>query len=392
MLTYKNSSSHLRIRQGIYHFVRRVPSDLQQYYKSDRVSLSLKTRSHNHALRTASSINQRLDDYWLGLRLKEMDVPALHLLVEDGKENEPSSPTILEAADIYLRIKRNSNPTFVRAVKRNTKYLVKALGNKPITAYSSADAASFRDKLFKKSLSIGSVKRILGSLRSIINLVMREMGIEGSNAFANVYLHHVEHEENKRLPIMDTSLFTLQDACVEKNDQLRWLVALLSDTGMRLAEAVGLHSDDIQLDTDIPYLVIQPHPWRRLKTKSSKRTVPLVGLSLWAAQQVIEHHTEFAFPKYCDGNKCNSNSASAALNKWIKTVIGREYVIHGLRHGLRDRLRGIECPSDIIDAIGGWTTEGVGQTYGKGYKLEVLFRWLERMTLEELCTPPEKSI
>ena len=123
MLTYKNSSSHLRIRQGIYHFVRRVPSDLQQYYKSDRISLSLKTRSHNHALRTASSINQRLDDYWLGLRLKEMDVPALHLLVEDGKENEHSSPTILEALDIYLRIKRNSNPTFVRAVKKNTKYL-----------------------------------------------------------------------------------------------------------------------------------------------------------------------------------------------------------------------------------------------------------------------------
>ena len=388
MLTYKNSSSHLRIRQGIYHFVRRVPTDLQQYYRSDRVSISLKTRSHNNAMRTASSINQKLDDYWLGLRLKEMDVPALHLLVEDGKENEHSSPTILEAADIYLRIKRNSNPTFVRAVKRNTKYLVKALGNKPITAYSSADAASFRDKLFKKSLSIGSVKRILGSLRSIINLVIREMGIEGSNAFANVYLHHVEHEENKRLPIMDTSLFTLQDACVEKNDQLRWLVALLSDTGMRLAEAVGLHLDDIQLDTDIPHLVIQPYPWRRLKTKSSKRTVPLVGVSLLAAQQVVKHHTEFAFPKYCDGTNTNSNSASAALNKWIKTVIGKEYVIHGLRHGLRDRLRAVECPSDIIDAIGGWTTEGVGQTYGKGYTLEILSRWLDRITPKELCTPP----
>jgi integrase len=187
---------------------------------------------------------------------------------------------------------------------------------------------------------------------------------------------------------VDTSLVTLQDACVEKDDQLRWLVALLSDTGMRLAEAVGLHLDDILLDTDIPHLVIQPHPWRRLKTKSSKRTVPLVGVSLWAAQQVVKHHTEFAFPKYCDGTNTNSNSASAALNKWIKTVIGKEYVIHGLRHGLRDRLRAVECPSDIIDAIGGWTTEGVGQTYGKGYTLEVLTRWLNRITPEELCTPP----
>ena len=111
-------------------------------------------------------------------------------------------------------------------------------------------------------------------------------------------------------------------------------------------------------------------------------------MSLWAAQQVVKHHTEFAFPKYCDGTNTNSNSASAALNKWIKTVIGKEYVIHGLRHGLRDRLRSVECPSDIIDAIGGWTTEGVGQTYGMGYTLEVLSRWMDRITPEELCTPP----
>lgn len=102
----------------------------------------------------------------------------------------------------------------------------------------------------------------------------------------------------------------------------------------------------------------------------------MVGVSLWAAQQVVKHHTVFAFPKYCDGTNTNSNSASAALNKWIKTVIGKEYVIHGLRHGLRDRLRAVECPSDIIDAIGGWTTEGVGQTYGIGFPNEIKFRWL----------------
>jgi len=76
-----------------------------------------------------------------------MDVPAFHLLVEDGQENEHSSPAIFEAADIYLGIKRNSSPTFVRAFKRNTRHLIKASGNKPITAYSSADAAAFSDHL-----------------------------------------------------------------------------------------------------------------------------------------------------------------------------------------------------------------------------------------------------
>ena len=41
-------------------------------------------------------------------------------------------------------------------------------------------------------------------------------------------------------------------------------------------------------------------------------------------------------------------------------------VIHSFRHSMRDRLRAIQCPSDMIDQIGGWTTAGVGQGYGEG--------------------------
>ena len=46
---------------------------------------------------------------------------------------------------------------------------------------------------------------------------------------------------------------------------------------------------------------------------------------------------------------------------------------------MRDRLRAVECPSDIIDRIGGWLTAGVGQTYGKGYSLGVLIRWMRKI-------------
>jgi integrase len=75
--------------------------------------------------------------------------------------------------------------------------------------------------------------------------------------------------------------------------------------------------------------------------------------------------------------KCNANSASAALNKWLKPRLPEGCVIHSFRHSLRDRLRAVECPSDIVDAIGGWTTEGIGQRYGKGYDLNVKARWME---------------
>lgn len=54
-------------------------------------------------------------------------------------------------------------------------------------------------------------------------------------------------------------------------------------------------------------------------------------------------------------------------------------VIHSFRHSLRDRLRAVECPSDIVDAIGGWKTSGVGHGYGNWYPLEVLEKWVNAM-------------
>ena len=56
-----------------------------------------------------------------------------------------------------------------------------------------------------------------------------------------------------------------------------------------------------------------------------------------------------------------------------------EYQIRDL-HNLRDRLRAIECPADIIDVIGGWTTDGVGHQYGQGHRLAVTHGWMKIIT------------
>ena len=47
---------------------------------SDRISFSLKTKSYSSALRMTKSVSQRLEDYWLGIRLQNMNVPAMHLV------------------------------------------------------------------------------------------------------------------------------------------------------------------------------------------------------------------------------------------------------------------------------------------------------------------------
>ena len=156
------------------------------------------------------------------------------------------------------------------------------------------------------------------------------------------------------------------------NDPNRWLIALISDTGMRLSEALGLKVSDIKLDKEIPYLNITANSARRLKTKSSERQIPLVGSSLWAAKQLcLNVNGEFAFPHYTTKDYCYANSASAALNKWLKTRTANECVVHSFRHSMRDRLREANCPTEIIDQVGGWADYKVGSSYGNGYSLKI---------------------
>jgi integrase len=149
---------------------------------------------------------------------------------------------------------------------------------------------------------------------------------------------------------------------------------------MRLAEAVGLMTKDIVLDHPYPHLKLKPYPHRSLKTRSSEQTIPLVGASLWAAKQILALNTaDYCFPRYTNANTCNSNSASAAINKWIKKIAGDNVVIHGFRHSFRDRLREVEAPNDLVDQLGGWSLRSVGQSYGNGYSLEVLGKWIRQI-------------
>ena len=100
----------------------------------------------------------------------------------------------------------------------------------------------------------------------------------------------------------------------------------------------------------------------------------MIGISLWAAKRIKNNGSpfKFAFPRYTNDHFSNANSASAALNKWLKPFVPENCVIHSFRHSFRDRLRNVECPFDIIDRLGGWITSGVGQKYGKGYDLKQL--------------------
>ena len=355
-------------KDGVFYFSKQVPNDVRSYYSKQRIVLCLRTKSSAQAQQVSKAVLAKLEDYWLKLRIKDLDVPASHLLNESLSVTA-GMPTIEDALNLYLDLKGvGRGELFFRAARRNVRYLVTALGLRSLDKYSTTDASRLREWLLKEQkISTSSVARVFASIKAMTNFAINELGLEIRNPFAGVYIPPSDAQKRNAISIED--IRTIQSECYKQDDELRHLVALISDTGMRLAEAVGLHQDDLVLDADVPYVQVREHPWRSLKTSTSHRVIPLVGASLWAAQRIKQNDSKYAFPRYTNGIRCNSNSASAALNKWIKQVAGSGNVIHGFRHSFRDRLRAVSAPIDMIDQLGGWSLQSVGQGYGDGYQL-----------------------
>ena len=204
----------------------------------------------------------------------------------------------------------NKGKTFHAAAQRACAYLVEACGAKDLADYSRADALKYRDYLIAKGMAGSSVSRVISSIRAVMNFAISEYALDLKNPFVGMY-HDRLAGVSKRLPIPIEDIRKVQQRCLSLNDDLRWLVALVSDTGMRLAEVGGLLKTDIILDEDIPFIRVQPHSWRKLKTAGSERDVPLVGVSLWAAQRLLDAYPDsgYAFPRY---NNCLLYTSDAA--------------------------------------------------------------------------------
>jgi len=376
-------------RAGYYYFSRRVPADLLSHYSYPRIVQGLKTRSAQTAKSRALVAAAKLDEYWSHLRMTAPDLIGRSLLKSGygaftrGTQLDVSTATeqcitLPEALEIYVTQKGAGKPkSFEAAAQRACTYLVDACGAKTLAEYTRADALSYRDHLIAKGLVGSSVGRVISSIRAVFNFAISEYALDLKNPFVGMYFDKTAGV-SKRLPIPIEDIRKVQHLCKTIDDDLRWLVALVSDTGMRLAEGAGLLKSDIILDADIPHISLKAHPWRPLKTHGSQRDIPLVGASLWAAQRLSGAFPDspYAFPRYNRKDTTNSNSASAALNKWLHQYVPEGCTMHSFRHSMRDRLRAVECPSDVIDQIGGWATEGVGQGYGEGYELKVCAKWM----------------
>ena len=120
------------------------------------------------------------------------------------------------------------------------------------------------------------MKKTLGALASVLSWAMKEQYITSNPALGITVRSggHGGNEEERRLPYSAedlTKLFAVKRA----GSANHWLPYLALYTGARLEELGQLRTADVREQDGVVYLAIEPGDGKRVKTRSSKRRVPV---------------------------------------------------------------------------------------------------------------------
>ena len=294
---------------------------------------------------------------------------------------KPMPVLLTEAFAVYLdNHSQGHEAAFKQSQEQHWDKFVALTGDIALTSLTRDHAKAYRDHRLNTGVKAATVKREINTLAAIVNKAFAELTINQKNPFANLTIHKTDtNTSTEKQPYSREEITKLLSQARALNDERRRIVIVLALTGARLAEIVGLRRQDVDLSGKSIRIV--PHPSRSLKTPSSQRAIPLLPPAHAALKaQLSEHADDFVFPTYGGKKDVKSNSTSAALNKWAKTIVSApNRTMHSFRHALRDQLRAANCPDAVSKAIGGWS-EGndVSSSYGLGYELEVKREWLTK--------------
>jgi len=356
-------------RSGTYYYNRRVPKHaVKAYGPFIRQALS---KCPEEAEAYAKRLGNVLEASWSNTTsILPVDIPTIL------SSFKPRSFLLSEIAEEYLSLRAiDEKPPRVALLG-----FISLAGDRDVSQYTREDAKLFTRHLEMKGNKTATIRRRINSLSAILNYAYAELDLDKRNPFSRLFIKGEGGDSHKRGTFTNEQLKWGYDKALASSSQIKLLMPLLGETGCRLAEIVGLKLEDIDLANDLIH--IRPNSARRLKTRSSQRTLPLVGYAKLAMKQALKHADDtYLFPKYIRDGKCYATHASNALNKWLKKDF-EGLTAHCLRHTFRDRLRAIECPMDLIDQIGGWkSVSSIGNSYGLGYRMEQVHVFLTEIKI-----------
>jgi integrase len=159
-------------------------------------------------------------------------------------------------------------------------------GDPPLDDLTLDVAEKFRQGMLGVGLAPNTVRRRITTIKAMLNCYIKDKRLtkEVDNNFNGLSVAdpegRLDRERREALALTDIK------ACVShiqsKNVDIQDLWLLQMFTGARPKELSGLLWDDVDLVHATPHILIRANALRRLKTKGSKRAIPLVGVALEA--------------------------------------------------------------------------------------------------------------
>ena len=356
-------------RSGTYYYNRRVPKHAVNSY-----GLFIRQALSKDPLE-AEALAKRLSDVLEGSWSAKAIIPSVNIstIIASFK---PRRVALSEIAAEYLALKQiDQTPPRVAL-----STFISLAGDRDVSEYTRQDAKLFVHHLQMKGNKTATIRRRINSLSAIINYAYSELDLDKRNPFTRLFIQNEGADVFKRGTFNNEQLKWGYDKAMVSGSTVKLLMPLLGESGCRLAEIVGLRLEDIDLKNDLIH--IRPNSARRLKNKTSERVLPLVGYARTTIVQAMSQaDDEWLFPNYVKEGHCYATHASNAVNKWLKKDFCG-LTAHCLRHTFRDRLRAVECPLELVDQIGGWSTiQSISSKYGKGYDIRSIREYLYKVSI-----------
>ncbi len=259
---------------------------------------------------------------------------------------------------------------------RAVNNFINIVGDKAMTEITREDAMKLyrhwleriAPKDARATHSASSGNRDIGNMRVLYETYFRYVGEEGrQNPFSR--LNFSEKQKRSRPPFPNewlTNTIMKPGKLATLNDEARGIVLALIETGARPSELANLTASSIHLSHKIPHISIEPRDDpddpREIKTSSSKRLVPLVGVAL----AVFQKHRA-GFPRY----RNRENHLSTTLNKYFKEnslFPTSDHKIYSFRHSFEDRMKEANLDDELRRILMGHAIDR--PRYGMGGSLE----------------------
>jgi integrase len=270
--------------------------------------------------------------------------------------------------------------------KKVNEYWMKLLnfvGDIAVETLTREHAKAFISSRLGQGVRRSTVQKEVNILRAILTKGTRELELKLTNPFEVIQIPFVPGSESTK-----RNGFTLDEhrqiieVARKCGDDIRVISLICAFTGCRIGEAVGLRIKDLNLHVDTPYMRVELYGQRSLKSDNSERDVPL----LKPLRDALERYTDglgsggdrALFPRYNNMiDAPNAGSASAAVNKWIKSL-GIDKTSHSFRHSIISLLREDGVPRDLREEITGHQGQRISDNYGDHVSIQRKYKVMER--------------